>query len=116
MTVGERIKQKRTELGWSRRRLADETGVPYQTLASLESGDQRSSTAIATIAASLNVDPLWLSGGRGSSNLANELAGFSPASLTPGERKLVAAFRELLTAEQKVVLRIVRGLASRSEP
>lgn len=49
MTIGERIEQKRIELGWSRSRLAEEAGVPYQSLGSLESGDQRSSTAIAVM-------------------------------------------------------------------
>ena len=116
MTIGERIKQKRNELGWSRRRLSDATGVPYQTLASLESGDQRSSTAIATIATGLGVDSLWLSSGRGTATSPNEQSPIGQASIAPAERQLLAAFRKLTAAERKVVLRMVRGLTSRSEP
>ncbi|WP_153022951.1 helix-turn-helix domain-containing protein, partial [Rhodanobacter thiooxydans] len=53
MTVGDRIKQKREALGWSRTRLAKETAIPYSTLASIENGDARSSANVPAIAAAL---------------------------------------------------------------
>ena len=106
MTVGQRIKEKRTVHGWSRTRLAKECGMPYSTLAALESGDMRSSTALPTIAAVLGVDPLWLSCGRGKSE-----TGDSSTLLPVDERQLLTHFRKLSRADKEVLARVARGLA-----
>ena len=65
MTVGDRIKQARAEKGLSRPELAEESHIPYPTLAGLENGDQSSSTRLHAIAAVLGVNVRWLATGRG---------------------------------------------------
>lgn len=71
MTLGERILQARTEKRWTRRQLADASGVPYPTLAGLENSDQLSSTATPALAQALGVHALWLSTGKGPKWLAD---------------------------------------------
>ncbi|OOG48929.1 hypothetical protein B0E52_01770 [Rhodanobacter sp. C06] len=111
MTVGERVKQKRTELGWTRQRLAKETGIPVSTLATLEYGDSRTSRSVVTIAAALGVSPSWLNDGSSTADLA-----VTPNTLTPDERRLLFLYRALLSADKKVAVRIIRGLVAGSEP
>lgn len=66
MTVGDRIKEARKARdGMSRPELSRLSGVPYPTLAGLENGDQRTSTAIPALAVALKVNPLWLQTGEG---------------------------------------------------
>ncbi len=65
MTVGERIIEARKDKGLSRTQLAEDSGVPYPTLAGLENGDQQSSTAIPKLAEVLGVNALWLSHKKG---------------------------------------------------
>lgn len=64
MTVGQRIKQARKAAGITRTELAERSGVPYPTLAGLENGDQKTSTALPALAQVLGVTALWLSTGR----------------------------------------------------
>lgn len=64
-TVGERIVKARGLKGWNRPKLAEETGVPYPTLAGLENGDQQTSSWIPAIAAATGVSALWLASGKG---------------------------------------------------
>lgn len=89
MSLGQRIVEAREAKGWSRKRLADESGVPYPTLAGLESSDQKSSTATPMLAAALNVNALWLATGKGSRDLNVKVGGpemphgSQPAQLNP---------------------------------
>jgi transcriptional regulator with XRE-family HTH domain len=65
MTVGERIKRARSAAKLSRKDLAERAGIPYPTLAGLENGDQKNSTAIPALAQVLGVTAMWLATGRG---------------------------------------------------
>lgn len=65
MTVGQRIVEARKAKGWSRRDLVASSGIPYSTLAGLEVGDQKSSTAIPALASALDVHALWLAENHG---------------------------------------------------
>lgn len=65
MTVGERIVEARNAKGWTRRELQAASGIPYSTLAGLEVGDQKTSTAIPALASALDVHALWLAENRG---------------------------------------------------
>lgn len=64
-TVGERIKRARKAAGLTRTQLAEQSGVRYPTLAGLENGDQKTSTALPSLAHVLGVTALWLATGRG---------------------------------------------------
>ena len=65
MTVGERIVEARKRKEWSRNQLVAASGIPYSTLAGLEVGDQKTSTAIPALASALDVHALWLAENRG---------------------------------------------------
>lgn len=83
MTVGERIVEARNERGMSRRDLVTASGVPYSTLAGLEVGDQKTSTAIPALASALGVHALWLAENRGPKNFgdASQPARFDDATM-----------------------------------
>ena len=65
MTVGDRIVEARNDKNWSRQQLVAASGIPYSTLAGLEVGDQKTSTAIPALASALDVHALWLAENRG---------------------------------------------------
>ncbi len=55
MLTPSQVRAARALLGWSRQRLADESGVPYGTLTDFESGRRRMfSTSLAKIARALD--------------------------------------------------------------
>lgn len=72
MTVGERIVEARRDKGWDRKTLASQAGVPYPTLAGLENGDQKTSTAIPALASALDVHALWLAENKGPKKFNSE--------------------------------------------
>jgi transcriptional regulator with XRE-family HTH domain len=72
MTVGERIRQRRLELGLSQRELASE-GVSYAYVSRLEAGTRQPSVkALRKLAPKLGVSPHWLE--TGEDDPAEELA------------------------------------------
>lgn len=81
--------QARTAKGWSRPQLAEAAGIPYPTLAGLENGDQKTSTAIPALAMALGVNALWLAEGRGAMKLASSstrtIPSTSDTSSTPSQ-------------------------------
>lgn len=60
MTLGERIKQRRQELGLSQNTLAKRIGVTQGTISQMESGVSQNSTKIVDISNALNVSPEYL--------------------------------------------------------
>ena len=64
MTIGERIRKRRQELGWSQRALAQRVSTRQATIADLERGaQQETSTAlIRRLAKVLGVTSDWLIG------------------------------------------------------
>jgi transcriptional regulator with XRE-family HTH domain len=72
MTVGERIRQRRLELGLSQRQLASE-GVSYAYISRLEANSRQPSTkALRKLAPKLGVSVCWLE--TGEEDPAEELA------------------------------------------
>ena len=64
MTVGERIRQRRLELGLSQRQLASE-GVSYAYISRLEANSRQPSTkALRKLASKLGVSVCWLETGK----------------------------------------------------
>lgn len=64
MTLGERIRERRQELGISRPKLAERAGIPYSTLAGIENGDQQGSTEVHKLARVLRCSVEYLVTGR----------------------------------------------------
>lgn len=67
--IGARVKRVRIERNLKLKDLARLTGLKYQTLQDLESGESKSSRYLLTIAKALLVDPNWLQTGEGSEQL-----------------------------------------------
>ena len=78
MSLAKRIVEARKARGWDRMQLAEASGVPYPTLAGLETSDQKSSTATPMLASALNVNALWLATGKGQRDVN---AGQQPAEM-----------------------------------
>lgn len=91
-TLGERIKNRRVSLGIERKELGDRAGIPYSTIADIESGLQKGSTQLYRIAEVLKTNCRFLDTGKGKPD-AIEPGAPAGEILTEAEAKLLAAFR-----------------------
>lgn len=64
-SIGDRIKQRRKELGLKQGDLAKRVGFSQATLSGLENNPTAQTREVAKLAAVLGVDALWLSTGKG---------------------------------------------------
>ncbi len=64
-TIGDRIKERREELGWSQVELAQRAGVSAGTIGNLEAGLRLRPRGIVGLAATLGVHAHWLETGTG---------------------------------------------------
>ena len=61
--IGDRIKAKRTEMGWSQQALASESGIPQGTLSRVEAGRRcPGAQLLIDLADAMNVSVDWLLG------------------------------------------------------
>ena len=65
MSIGTRIKEARRDRKLTQKQLADKVGIKQPTLLELENGDLTGTTLIASFAAALGVNALWLETGKG---------------------------------------------------
>ena len=104
MTLGERLRTRRKELGYSQYDLADLSGVPQISISRYELNvNMPTSEAIIKLAKALGVTSDWLLG------LAE--AEIEYDGLTDIERQALAFFRAKSPDRQPVVLEILRLLA-----
>lgn len=107
MTIGQRIKKTRAELGMTQQDLADKTGLTQPTLSELERGDSASSSYLPAIAAALGVSALWLQKEQGPK--------YPIRSITQRELTLITAYREA-TEEGKTFIEMACKSAPKSHP
>lgn len=69
-TLSERLKHARTTKGLSQAELGKAVGVSQSAIAAIESERNKGSTHIATLAAILEVNPMWLETGKGEKETA----------------------------------------------
>ncbi|WP_048023898.1 LexA family protein [Raoultella ornithinolytica] len=60
MSLAERVKQKRIELGLTQEQAAEKAGIRQQSWASIEDGKTKKPRNIVGISKALNCDPTWL--------------------------------------------------------
>lgn len=86
MSIGQRIREARKRIGMSQAALASKVGIKQPTLSALETGDSEGTTYLASFAAALGVNALWLETGKG------EIAPTAPESTPPffGARPVIA--------------------------
>lgn len=65
MSIGQRLKLARKESGLTQKELAAKVGISQPTLSDLEKGESKGTGFIASLAAALGVNALWLETGRG---------------------------------------------------
>ncbi len=63
-TLGQRIRQRRKELGLSQERLGELAGLDQTVISKLERGDVQETARIAELAHALGCDALWLATGK----------------------------------------------------
>lgn len=66
ISIGERLRQRRDEVGWTKAHLTRLAGLrTHTTISEIESGKSKDSPQIAQIAAALGVEAIWLQFGTG---------------------------------------------------
>lgn len=65
MSIGSRIKEARRDAKMTQQQLCAKVGIKQGTLSELETGESAGTTLIASFAAALHVNPLWLETGKG---------------------------------------------------
>lgn len=86
MSIGERIKQARLAADLTQGELAGKVGIKQPTLSALENGGSEGSNYIASFAAALGVNALWLEAGKGPQ--------YPVQNISAKELQLVIAYRE----------------------
>lgn len=64
MSMGDRLRSRRKELGFSQKDIANRTGLSQTTISDIERGRNQGSSEAPTIAHVLGVEALWLSDGK----------------------------------------------------
>ena len=102
-TIGSRIKEARSALGWSQVQLAEEVGVSQSAIGNIESGLRQRPRELVSIAKALRVSPEWLETGKGprTERASLKLVG---ADAEPSVRALVEYLAEI-AAQQRPTLR-----------
>jgi phage repressor protein C with HTH and peptisase S24 domain len=84
-TLAERVKQRREELGYTQKRLAELSGVKQTAIANIEAGTRSSPRSLVEIAVALGVRPEWLKTGRSPDFVTVDATGRTVfAELKPG--------------------------------
>lgn len=65
MNIGQRIKERRNEMGISQQQLANAVGIQQSAISQLEKGSSQKTSYVAAIADKLGVNALWLETGKG---------------------------------------------------
>ncbi|EUD07906.1 helix-turn-helix transcriptional regulator [Providencia alcalifaciens] len=71
-TLAQRLKQARTQAGFSQKKLGDAIGVSQAAIQKIESGNAQTSTKLIEIAQALSVSPEWLASGLGESAIISD--------------------------------------------
>jgi transcriptional regulator with XRE-family HTH domain len=120
--VGERVRQRRKQLGFSQDRLADALGLTFQQVQKYERGSNRiSASKLFDTAAALQVDiPFFFEGLTPGAPLDGVWEAPAPAfehlTLSPEDTELLGAFRSITRKRmRKRVLELVRELAQEEQ-
>jgi transcriptional regulator with XRE-family HTH domain len=101
-SLGDRLKEKREELGLSQGELAKRAGVSQGTIGNLEAGIRKTARALVSIAKALGVSPEWLQTGHGGH--AAPAGGGVVLVEGEAERQLLADLAELLPEHREQIM------------
>lgn len=114
MSIGNRVREARKEAGLTQPELAAKVGIKQPTLSDLETGKSEGTTYIATIAAALKVNALWLQTGNGDKKASNKTISFT--ELNGLEAQLVMLYRSLSGSRKDALLLEANRLVNEKEP
>lgn len=118
-TFGERLAWARKQKKFSQQELADKAGITLSSIGNAEAGTRHSIRKIASVAAILDVDVIWLSEGKGTHDAHKKqlrLVGASERSnwvrLSQNELSLITTLRE--TSEKgRAMIEMAQEMAER---
>lgn len=120
MTVGEKIKRRRLELGWSQDELAKKCGYKSRSsINKIELARDLPLKKIEVMADALEVTPGYLMGwepDEQTARLAHYSEKWAEMILDPKVRELVRGFCKLPSQRQAIVLNLVRSLQLDEHP
>lgn len=116
MSIGSRIREARRAAKLTQKALAQKVGMAQASLSELETGESQGTTMVASFAAALGVNALWLETGKGSMNgeqpVAVEESPFIESdSLYPGAMRVVVGDEPDTIAVPRVRLRLRAGVS-----
>jgi transcriptional regulator with XRE-family HTH domain len=107
MTIGERIRSTRKEIGMGQTELGKKAGMSQSALSEVENGDSASTSKLPSIAAALGVNALWLETGKGPKHAIK--------NISARELQLVIAYREA-SDEGRTFIEMACSSAPKREP
>ncbi len=113
MSIGQRIKHTRKQIGMSQAELAQKVGIKQPTLSDLENDMSKGTTKLASLAKALGVRSYWLETGKGPSELdaADDLTHLS--QLSDEAHSVAVAFDSLkLPAQKEAILAQLRAFGA----
>jgi transcriptional regulator with XRE-family HTH domain len=105
MDIGDKIKSRRNELGFTLKEVADKLGVRDATVQRYESGNIKNlkQETISKLAEILNVKPEWLMG------WTDSIPDFSKTKRSTAEETLLSDFHKLNQKGQEAALSAIKG-------
>jgi transcriptional regulator with XRE-family HTH domain len=121
MSIGERVKLARKEAGLTQQELANKAGIKQSTLSELERGDSYGTKTLASMAAALSVNALWLEKGVGPKRTGEQSRDATPASsiersFAEGLAELFVLFSDSNKEWRRSILEFARRAAAKSKP
>jgi transcriptional regulator with XRE-family HTH domain len=108
IAFGQRVRERRNQLGWNQIRLGKETGYSQQRIGSIEAGETKHpERLVAPLAMAMGVSAEWLLWREGSRPQ-------KPLFLSPKE--LAGLYEHLTDAEKESVSKLVENKAARKRP
>lgn len=114
MSIGQRIKHARKQIGMSQAELAQKVGIKQPTLSDLENDMSKGTTKLASIAKVLRVRPYWLETGKGPGEAEVDDNDSDYATLSDEALAVAIAFESLeLPAQREAILAQLRAFGAR---
>jgi SOS-response transcriptional repressor LexA len=112
MTIAERVKKKRTELGLTQAELAKRVGITQQSLQKIEDGRTQNPRKLISLSKEIGCDPEWLLLGTAYEVRENPS---SYNNRTPSQQSLLDNQRPIITALQAAAWPVHKNLSNHSE-
>jgi transcriptional regulator with XRE-family HTH domain len=100
-TFGERVRERRMELGMKQPELARAAGIRQPTISNIESGRNKGSAYVAQLAVALKCSAHWLATGKGKKEVGEQPAPDPRDALSAREQIVLYLFNGLVPDQQR---------------